>query len=256
MDLMTIGGLLIGLGSVWFVMSAGHVAHLLLNPFAAILVFGGTIGSTFISYPWKTIKQAPHVLLMVLFPRRQYTAKKAIDILTDLCEKAKKNGLDSLQEEMENIDDKFLLNGIKLLVDRIDPWVARENLEKEITFTRKRHRQISGMFRTMGTYAPVFGLLGTLIGVVQVLKNLTSPEAMGESMAIAVTTTFYGIFGANFIFTPIAEKLESYSDEELLIKEVMIEGVLSIQQGDIPIILQKKLQSFLAYRTREQEEKQ
>jgi len=253
MDLMTISGIIIGLGSVWLVMANGQVVHLLFNYYAAILVFGGTIGSTLISYPWRALKQSPKVLLMVLFPRRQYTSKKAIDILMQFSEKAKRSGMDHLQEDLAGVEDNFLANGIKMLIDRLDPWMVRENLEKEITFTRKRHQQTIGMFRTMGSYAPVFGLLGTLIGVVQVLRDLTSPEAMGSSMAIAVTTTFYGIFGANFIFIPIAEKLESYSEEELLIKEVMIEGILSIQQGDIPLILGKKLQAFLAYKIREKE---
>jgi len=102
----------------------------------------------------------------------------------------------------------------------------------------------------MAGYAPIFGLLGTLIGVVQVLKNLTDPESIGSSMAVAITTTFYGIFGANFLFSPAAGKLTALTEQEVLLKEVAIEGILSIQSGDIPTVVARKLHAYLAYRTR------
>ena len=126
----------------------------------------------------------------------------------------------------------------------------RENLNKEIHFTRERHEEVGGIFRIMGTYSPVFGLLGTLIGVVQVLKNLSDPKSLGASMAIAVTTTFYGIFGANFIFLPICTKLQVLSERELLLKEVAIEGILALQNGDIPLVVSQKLKAYLAYKIR------
>jgi len=250
MDFMTILGLLLGCGAVYYVMAQGQITSLLFNLSAAILVFGGTIASTLISYPFKIIKQAPKAVKLVMFPSKRYTASEAIDTLVRLATVAKMGGIAVLANEIHNLRDNFLIDGIQMIIDNLDPEMIRENLEKEIVFTRRRHQQISGIFRTMGTYAPIFGLLGTLIGVVQVLRNLADPTTMGASMAIAVTTTFYGIFGTNFLFLPIAGKLNAHSEEELLLKEVMIEGILSIQKGEIPLIVERKLQAFLAYKLR------
>jgi chemotaxis protein MotA len=251
MDLMTLLGLVIGLGSVYIVMSRGGIVNLLLNPFAALLVFGGTVGAILITYPWKVLKQAPRAMMFMVFPSRRETPKKVIDTIVHLSEVSRRSGIDALGGEISAINDRFLADGIQMLLDALSPDIVRENLEKEIIFTRRRHQQVIGVFRTMGTYSPIFGLLGTLIGVVQVLKNLADPKTMGASMAIAVTTTFYGIFGTNFIFLPIAGKLTSYSEEELLLKEVVIEGILSIQANDVPVIVSRKLQAFLSYRLRE-----
>lgn len=251
MDLMTILGLILGIGSVYYVMNAGGITALLLNVNAAILVFGGTLASTLISYPFKVLKQAVKVLRFVVFPSKRYAPTEIIETIIRLSERSRRTGISSLTDEIHVIKDRFLVDAIQMLVDNIDPEIIRDNLEKDILFTRKRHTQVAGVFRTMGTYSPIFGLLGTLIGVVQVLRNLSDPQAMGTSMAIAVTTTFYGIFGTNFIFLPIAAKLTVHSEDELLIKEVVIEGILSIQNGEIPIIVRKKLQAFLSYKLRQ-----
>ncbi len=250
MDLMTVIGLVLGIGAVYYVMIQGQITALLFNINAAILVFGGTFASTLITYPFKLIKQAPKALKIVFFPSQRYSPSQVIRTLVRLTEMAKRSGIGSLKNEIPSIKDDFLADGIQMLLDNLDQEIIRENLEKEIVFTRKRHQQISGIFRTMGTYSPIFGLLGTLIGVVQVLRNLSDPKTMGASMAIAVTTTFYGIFGTNFIFLPIAGKLNVNSEDEILLKEVIIEGILSIQKGEIPIIVSKKLQAFLAHRLR------
>ncbi len=250
MDLMTILGLVMGCGAVYYVMARGQITSLLFNLSAAILVFGGTFASTLITYPFRIIRQGPRALKLVLFPSQRYSAPEAITALVRLAEVARRGGIGFLANEIHNLRDNFLVDGIQMVIDNLDPEMIRENLEKEIVFTRRRHQQVSGIFRTMGTYAPIFGLLGTLIGVVQVLRNLADPKTMAASMAIAVTTTFYGIFGTNFIFLPIAGKLNAHSEEELLIKEVIIEGIISIQKGEIPLIVERKLQAFLAYRFR------
>ena len=110
--------------------------------------------------------------------------------------------------------------------------------------------QVTNMFRSAGAYSPIFGLLGTLIGVVQVLRNLENPQSMGRSMAIAVTTTFYGIFLANFVFLPMAGKLNYYSENEIITKELIAKGIQSIQEGDAPTLLSKKLEAYLSYKLR------
>lgn len=253
MDFMTLSGLLIGIGSTYYVMAQGKITYLLYNPDAAILVIGGTIGATLITYPAKILRQAPRAILLMFFPPRKDRPATIIKSIVKLAEKAKTKGISTLMGEIKDRSNHFLIDGIQMLIDDLDPEVIRDNMEKDITFIRRRHQQISGIFRTMGTYAPIFGLLGTLIGVVQVLRNLTDPESMGASMAIAVTTTFYGIFMTNFIFLPISGKLTIHSDDELLLKEVIIEGLLAIQKGDIPIIVSKKLETFLSYKIRQRE---
>ncbi|MFH1259192.1 MAG: MotA/TolQ/ExbB proton channel family protein [Elusimicrobiota bacterium] len=250
MDLMTVIGLSVGLGALYYVLALGNSLGFIYNPEAFILVFGGTVGATLMTYPWSIVKSAPYAFLLIFFPSKRYRSKNIIERIVRLSEKAKRDGIDSLQNELGNLGDKFLEDGIQMIIDGLDEDIVRENLEKEIVFTRKRHGQVSGFFRTMGTYSPIFGLLGTLLGLVQVLRNISTPAMMGQYMAVAVTATFYGIFGTNFLFLPVAGKLNVYSEEEILNKEVMIEGILSIKKGDIPTIVSRKLQAFLSYKLR------
>lgn len=250
MDLMTILGVVLGTASVYYIMYVGKLGNLLINIPAAVLVFGGTIASAMITYPWSVIKRVPKAFMYILFPQRRPSSERYISVLVSLAEKAKRDGIDSLQDDLPKIKDHFLVDGLQMVIDNLPSDLIRENLEKEILFMRQRHHQLTAVFRSMGAYAPIFGLLGTLIGVVQVLKNLTSPEAIGTSMAVAVVTTFYGIFSTNFIYLPSAGKLDAYTEQEALLKSVVIEGILSIQNGDIPLIVSRKLQAFMAYRMR------
>ncbi|MFH1282619.1 MAG: MotA/TolQ/ExbB proton channel family protein [bacterium] len=253
MDLMTIFGFLLGGGAAVYVMWKGEILYLLINLDAAILVIGGTLGATLITYPWRILKQAFIAFWMIFFPKRRQSPAKTIKMMVELAEKAKTTGIHSLLDDMTDKRNAFLQEGIQMLVDDLEPDIIRDNLEKDITFIRRRHQQIGNVFKTMGTYSPIFGLLGTLIGVVQVLRNLTDPSSMGRSMAIAVTTTFYGIFLANFVFLPISGKLGTHTEDELLVKEVIVEGLLAIQKGDIPMIVSKKLETFLSHAVRTRE---
>jgi chemotaxis protein MotA len=242
--------MVLGLGAILYVMAKGEILPLIFNIDAAFIVFGGTLGATIITYPMRFLFEAVQALRVNLFKRQRYIPERVVDMIADLSERAKRDGIASLQGDVETFEDRFLADGIQMILDGLPADLIRENLEKEIIFTRRRHQRVSNIFRTMGTYAPIFGLLGTLIGVVQVLRNLGDAKSLGVSMAIAVTTTFYGIFGTNFVFLPLSGKLTSFSEEELLIKEVMIEGIISIQDGDIPIIVRRKLQAFFASKSR------
>ncbi|MBN1823690.1 MAG: MotA/TolQ/ExbB proton channel family protein [Endomicrobiales bacterium] len=249
-DILTLLGLGLGIGAVYIVMYWGGISHLLWHRDAAVLVFGGTFASMLISSPLDTILRLPKALLTVFFQKRTYGPQQIIDLIVGFSEKSIKSGIDSLQEDVAQIRDRFLADGIGMVIDGLSPDLVRENLLKEITFIRKRHYQVSNIIRSMGTYSPIFGLLATLLGVVQVLRSISDPKSLGTSMAIAVTGTFYGIAAANFLFLPIANKLDAHTDTELLAKEVMIEGILSIQAGDMPMIVGKKLRAFLAPRLR------
>jgi chemotaxis protein MotA len=247
MDFMTIIGLIAGAATVYYVMLDGNILQMMFNPVAFILVFGGTVSSTFISYPSEILK---HVFpsLKFMFIKRKDPDKDRndlIDTLTRYSEQGRRVSIQSLTNEIATVNDKFLGYGLQMLVDGLDYEIIKDNMEKEMFLERQYHNKVAGVFRTMATLAPIFGLLGTLIGVVQVLRNLSDPSSMGEAMAIAITTTFYGIFGANFLFLPAAIKLNERSENELLNRQIVIEGILSVHKGELPSITRKKLNAFL-----------
>jgi len=253
MDLMTISGIILGFGAILFVMARGDMVHMLFNIEALVLIFGGTFGAAMITYPWNIIKKIPSALRIVFFPPSTISKGEMIKQIVQLSEGSKRDGLESLQKEIPALKTPFLVDGLQMVVDGLEIDIVKEKLEKEISSIRKRHQQLSNVFRSMGTYAPIFGLLGTLVGVVQVLRNLSDPQSLGASMAIAMTASFYGIFSANFLFLPIAGKLAAHSDEEIIMKEIITKGILSIQKGDVPIIVEKKLEAFISYRSRQKQ---
>jgi len=244
MDLMTPLGYLIGLGSVGYVLIRGNSIGLILNMHAILLVFGGTLGATLISYPGSVVGQAVRAVRVFLFPGSRPDTSNVVQIIVRLADKAKRQGLESLEADIPQIRIPFLLNALRLVLDGVPAEIVRNNLIKEIRFARDRHAQVSNVFRSAAAYAPIFGLLGTLVGVVQVLMTLTDPKTIGASMAIAMTATFYGIFSANFLFLPIAGKLNVYAQEEVFLEELIIEGIQCIQENEVPAITLRKLQSF------------
>ena len=137
----------------------------------------------------------------------------------------------------------------------IEKEIILDGMKQEIFAIAQRHERVSGIFQAMATFSPIFGLLGTLIGVVQVLRNLTDPQSMGASMAIAVTTTFYGIFGANFLFLPASLKLDEYSSEEILAKELITEGIESVLNNEVPSVTAHRLEAFLSKKVKETQKK-
>lgn len=246
MDLMTVSGIFLGGGAIVFVMAHGGILHYLFNVEAIVLIFGGTAGSVMISHPWSVLKLVPSGLKMMFFPPRGTDPLLLVHALSDLAEKARRMGPESLDPEMALVKHPFLLEGVHLLQDGLDLETVRMRLEKDISTTRQRRSQLVDVFRSAGMYSPIFGLLGTLVGVVQVLRNITDPSAMGASMAIAMTASFYGIFSANFVFLPIAKKLTFFMEEEQVDREIIAMGILAIQEGDAPWLVFKKLEAYLS----------
>ena len=152
----------------------------------------------------------------------------------------------ALEEEADNLDDAFLQKGIRLVVDGTDPETVRQILDIEVTFLEERHQSGQQVFEFMGQVAPAFGMVGTLVGLIIMLGHLDEPSMIGPAMAVALITTFYGVVLSNLVFLPIAGKLRVKSAEEVLLREMMIEGILSIQAGENPHIVEQKLESFLA----------
>lgn len=243
---MTLLGGSIGIGVILFVLSTGGMLRFLLNWEAIILIFGGTLGSVMIAYPWASLKWVGSSCKMVLFPPKRPPITDLIRAIVYFAEVGKKNGLEAIGAELSKSPHPFLTDSCQMMIDGVDVEILRERMEHDINTTRLRHQQQTNIFTSAGTFAPIFGLLGTLIGVVQVLRNISNPAMMGSSMAIAMTASFYGIFSANFLFLPVASKLGYHSDEDILSREVIAKGVMAIYNGDVPWLVAKKLEGFLS----------
>ena len=210
-----------------------------------VIVLGGTIASTITSYPIQNFLKTGKVIKKA-FLHKEYSPDETIAKIIELANIARKEGLLSLEEQGEELDDDFLQKGIMLIVDGTDPELVRNILETELIFLEERHAEGQSIFETMGTYAPAYGMLGTLIGLINMLKHLDDPSTIGPNMSVALVTTFYGSFLANVIFLPLAGKLKIKSDKEILVKGLMVEGLLSIQAGENPRIIEEKLKTFIS----------
>ncbi|NLP17905.1 MAG: motility protein A [Firmicutes bacterium] len=245
MDIATITGIVVGIGLiVGAILSSGSLTTFWDVP-SMMITIGGTLAGTFINYPMSQIISVIKVLRNA-FRKDLMRPASVINLLVSFADKARREGLLALEEEAENTDDDFFKKGIQLVVDGSDPELVRNILETELAFLEERHRSGQGIFTTMGSLAPAFGMVGTLIGLINMLRELETPENIGPSMALALITTFYGVLFANLICIPVAGKLAIRSEQEVLIKELIIEGVLSIQAGENPRIVEEKLKAFLA----------
>jgi len=244
LDIATILGLTLGaLFTIYGILLSGELASYYDFP-SILITLGGTIASTILSYPmksfinlWKVLKQA--------FVNKDVPANEIIEEIITLANIARKEGLLALDEYAEKIEDDFLKKGIMLIVDGTDPELVRNILETELNFLEERHAQGQGILETMGAFAPAFGMIGTLVGLINMLKTLDDPSTIGPNMSVALVTTFYGSVLANVVFLPLARKLKVRSQSEVLIKELMIEGLLSIQAGENPRIIEEKLKTFI-----------
>jgi chemotaxis protein MotA len=249
LDLATIIGIIAGIILIVSAIMQGGELITFFNIPSLLMVVGGTFASTLVSYPMRDLLQ--HIRTVnIAFKDKGHEPAEIITNLVKFAEKARREGLLALETEAEQLEDPFLQKGIQLVVDGTDPELVRSILDIELTFLEERHRAGQGVFETLGQMAPAFGMLGTLVGLVNMLRNLDSPEQLGSGMALALITTFYGSLLANLIFLPIAKKLKVRSSQEILTKEVMIEGILSIQAGENPRIVEEKMKAFLAPKTR------
>ncbi|WP_313756560.1 motility protein A [Tissierella sp.] len=244
MDIATILGLFLGIGfTIWGILQSGSLSDYWDFP-SVIIVLGGTVAATFLAYPLKDISNIGRVLQKA-FTHKATSANEIIENIINLANVARKEGLLSLEEYASKLEDDFLKKGIMLIVDGTDPDLVRNILETELMFLEERHGQGQGTLEAMGSFAPAFGMLGTLIGLINMLQKMDDPKAIGPNMSVALITTFYGSALANIIFLPLAQKLKVRSKSEVLVKELMIEGLLSIQAGENPRIIEEKLKTFI-----------
>lgn len=248
MDLASIIGLVL-----CFVMCAygvidnagiGNIGRYLDFP-SAIITFGG---SFFAVMAMKSMSDYVGGLKSFLLVFKTPTAdvKGMIQKIIDLSNIARKEGLLSLEEAASDLDDEFMKKGILLIVDGTDPELVRGIMETELISTEDRHKNKIAFWEDLGAMGPAWGMIGTLIGLVNMLYEMDDPSSIGPSMAVALITTLYGSMLANWICAPVAGKLKANNANEIMIKEIMIEGLLSIQAGENPRVIEEKLKSFLA----------
>lgn len=253
MDIATILGILVGIGLMFYgiVDAKGGSEFISAGSFAVTI--GGALCSTMISLPLNKLKAALGVAKKVLLTKAR-EPKELIKTLVGFAEIARRDGILALEEASKNLDDEFLVKGLQLAVDGADPELISDIMNTELENIAERHRNGRKIFEAMGKYAPAFGMIGTLIGLVALLKNLSDPEKIGPAMAIALITTLYGAVCANLVCLPMVDKLELRSKEELFLKGIIIQGVMSIQSGDNPRIVEQKLEIFLEPRVRAERE--
>ncbi len=250
MDLATIIGLVLAWGAfIGSVIMEGGELKAMMIPSAAVLVFGGTLGATMMCFPLSAMIDLPNVTKQAFMAKKEDVGH-IIKLLVGFAEKARREGLLALEEEVRQVDDTFLKKGIQLAIDGTDPELVREIMENEIVFLGKRHHEGANLYGTMGGFAPTLGVIGTVSGLVHMLANLSDPGSMGPSIAAAFIATLYGVSSANLIFLPLSNKLKVVSHEEVLVREIITEGILSIQAGDNPRIVEEKLKSFLSPKLR------
>ncbi|NLL04810.1 MAG: motility protein A [Clostridiaceae bacterium] len=247
MDIATIIGIIFGLFCIIWSILINSGLRTFYDFASIVIVLGGGISASLISYKLSEVKLIMKVVYKV-FIGKETSQAKTIKLLVELSMKARRDGLLSLEAEQENIEDEFLKESLQLVVDGVEPEVIIDSMDLEIENMKSRHDKGSGLFKTMAAQFPAWGMIGTLIGLIQLLNTLDDPSGIGPAMAVALVTTFYGSVLANFICNPIASKLSLKSKEEIQEKRMIIEGVLSIQAGENPKILEHKLKSFLSPR--------
>ena len=250
MDIATVLGVISAFGLVLIAIFMGGGIQLFINVPALMIVVGGTLGATMINYPLKDVFGVLNVVKKALFTRN-IPVDELIKRFIKFANKSRKEGILSLEGEIKNLTDEFLKKGIQLSIDGLEPQEISNVLETEVDFIRTRHQMGAEIFTTMGAFAPALGMIGTLIGLVQMLQTMEDPSSIGPAMAVALLTTFYGSIMANIVCLPIAGKLRTRSKEEVLAKEMSIQGIISISNGDNPRILEQKLLAFIPPNQRE-----
>ncbi|MEW4372638.1 flagellar motor protein [Paenibacillus kandeliae] len=245
MDLTTIIGIIAGVAALigGFLWEGGDAGGLLQGA-AALIVFGGTAAAVVISFPASRLKKLPQAIATVLVPARSDN-EQLIEDIVNMSMHARRAGVLALEPQAVSHENAFLREGLQQVVDGTDRDVIRQILELEMGKTEQEYEQYAKIFDAAGGYAPTMGIIGTVMGLIQVLSSLSEPTGLGASIAVAFTATLYGVASANLIFLPIASKIRSRSELEIQTMEMLLEGVLSIQNGENPQLVRRKLETFL-----------
>ncbi len=251
MDIATLIGMIVGLGGLigGFLLEGAHLGSLWGHT-AFIIVLGGTIGATVVSYTMEELKKVPY-FLKVVFADKKVDYFTVMESLVDTADKARREGLLSLESQLGEIDNDFLSRGLQLVIDGTDPELTRSMLEMEIEAHEKSEKVGVDIFMTAGGFAPTMGIIGTVMGLVHVLSNIAEPDKLAGAIAVAFLATLYGVSTANVLWVPFGTKIKVKSGKEILLMELVLEGILSIQAGENPRVIREKLMTFLPADARE-----
>lgn len=244
MDLSLILGLVLGFGLLITSIALSGNVGAYWDVQSVMITLGGSMAAVMVNFSLKDLANVGQVL-KVLLTNRESNPQEIIATIVRFAEISRREGLLALEERAQELDEPFLQRGIQLVVDGTDPELVRGILEIELSYMEERHEVSQRIFEQMGAYCPAFGMTGTLIGLIMMLQKLDDPSTLGIGMAVALITTLYGVILANLVFLPIADRLRLKNDKEVLVKEIMIEGILSIRAGENPRIVEEKLNAFL-----------
>jgi chemotaxis protein MotA len=256
LDVATVVGILVAFGAVAAAAAIGGVdLSILYQRYEAfVLVIGGTIGATLISFPYKIFARGITTGFRTVFADPDYHERDVIAALVRFADQARRHGLLALESEVAELEDHFMRKGIQLVIDGRDTDIVRKILETEAFFMQERNAKAEAIFMTLGGYSPTLGIIGTVLGLIAMLKGLGNTSgggpssitgSIGTATAQAFVATFFGILLANLLWLPMAAKIKERNKQLLLLREIMIEGILSIQAGDNPGLLEEKLNAFL-----------
>ncbi|HSK97484.1 MAG TPA: motility protein A [Euzebyales bacterium] len=245
MDPLFIGGLITIFASIALsTIMDGNSFGPLIGPSSFVLVFFGALGAGLMAYRTAEIGKIPKAAIYS-FKGKPPDPSDSVTTLAEFAQVARRDGMLALESKLEEVDDGFLRGGLQYLVDGLDADRVRELLEIGITAIDERHQTPIGFFKAVAGYAPTFGMVGTVIGLINMLGNLSDPEQLGAGMALALLTTLYGVLFANVLFGPIASRLERLNQLELGAREVVLDGILSIQAGMSPRLVVERLETYL-----------
>ena len=245
MDITSILGFVVGMVLIIFVGITPAKLGNFWDAESVAIVLGGAMAAVIMSYPLSMLKTIPSHFKMLL-QGNKYNIPELVNTLEEMAQLARKNGLLALEEKANELDDPFFKQGIMLIVDATEPEEVRALMENDVEAMASRHEEGIGLYNKASAFSPAFGMIGTLIGLINMLKLLDDPSSIGPNMAVALITTLYGSLIANWICIPVATKLRAKNQKEIMNKEVVCEGILSIQAGENPRVIEEKLKSFLA----------
>jgi chemotaxis protein MotA len=251
MDIATLVGLISGVTLVIVSIIMGGNPGVFWSSSSVVIVVGGTLAATLINFPLGDVLSVLNTVKNAFF-HKENPPETLIPKLVGFATIARREGILALESHASEAEDEFLEKSVQLAIDGTSPELIKDILTTELAFMEDRHAMGQSILLAMGTFSPAFGMIGTLIGLVQMLATLDDPAKIGEGMAVALLTTLYGALMANVVFLPAAGKLKVRTSNELLAKELVIEGILSIQSGDNPRVVEQKLKAFVSPAVRRQ----
>ncbi len=252
MDLATVLGMLLSFGLIIAALfSGGGTPLTFIDVPSMLIVLGGTIGATLTHYPLGVVLKTGVIIRKTMVGKTP-ASSEVVDQFMDFANKARREGILALEPAIKGLSNAYLRKGLQLTVDGMEPAAIQGILEAEISNTENRHSTGVELLSALAAYAPALGMIGTVIGLVQMLRTMNDPSTIGPAMAVALITTFYGAVLANLVFLPMVGKLKHRSKEEITIMEMQMEGILGISKGENPRIIMEKLTSFQAPKERKE----